>query len=281
MAQNQIARWDCTLTWVETDSPDYIVARLKAWCKKWCFQLELGGQTEYKHWQIRVSLASKIRPTNHQLLIDKVFPGRGYWTPTSNGIHPNAKEFSYVMKEITRLEGPWCDTDVEPPPLTRQLRMFMKHDLRPWQDTVLSWCSQEDDRSIKVIYDTIGNSGKSIFSEFLEYKGLALEIPPMRHMEDIMQCVMGQHIAKAYLIDMPRAMKKDKLGDFYSGLEALKNGIAYDKRYAFKKVRFDRPQVIVFTNTLPDFNMLSADRWEIWEMHLDYALKPWEAKVSL
>ena len=65
---------------------------------------------------------------------------------------------------------------------------------------------------------------------------------------------------------MPRGMKKDKLGDFYAGIEVIKNGVAYDKRYTAKKTRFDRPRIFVFTNTLPVFELLSKDRWQVWEV---------------
>lgn len=96
-------------------------------------------------------------------------------------------------------------------------------------------------------------------------------MPPFRQMEDILACAID-NIMPAYIIDMPRGMKKDKLGEFYSGLEALKNGVAYDKRYKFRKVRFDRPQVIVFTNVLPAFELMSKDRWCVYEMCDDYSL---------
>ena len=32
---------------------------------------------------------------------------------------------------------------------------------------------------------------------------------------------------KAYIIDMPPGMKKDKLADFYAGLESIKNGVTF------------------------------------------------------
>lgn len=149
----------------------------------------------------------------------------------------------------------------------------MTHELYPWQKQVEEMCTTRDFRSIKVIYDPIGANGKSIFAEYLEWKGLAYEVPPMVNMEDIMQCVMSVPGKKCYLIDMPRAMKKEKLAGFYSGLEAIKNGVAYDKRYSFRKIRFARPQVIVFTNRLPDTTLLSQDRWEIYEMTADKTLK--------
>ena len=146
----------------------------------------------------------------------------------------------------------------------------------PWQAQVDAMALEEDDRSIKLIYDRLGNNGKSILSEYLEYKRVALEIPPMRVMKDIMQFCMSFPTHKTYLVDMPRAMKKDKLGEFYAGLECLKNGYLYDKRYGAKKRRIDRPQVIVFTNALPVWDFMSSDRWEVWETTRDRDLKRYE-----
>jgi len=61
-------------------------------------------------------------------------------------------------------------------------------------------------------------------------------------------------------------MRKEKLYDFYSGIESLKNGYMYDKRYQFKDRWIDRPQIIIFSNMMPDFSMLSQDRWKVWQI---------------
>lgn len=243
---------------------------LEGWCKKWVFQLE-RGDTGYEHWQGRVSLIKKRRIGE---IVGKWCIG-GHISITSKA---GTTAFNYVMKNDTRIAGPWADTDAERPPMTRQLTSFMQNELYPWQAKVRDICKEVDDRSINVIVDQVGNIGKSIFAEYLEYMDLATEIPPFRSMEDIMQCAMGMPVAKTYLIDMPRGMKKDKLGEFYSGLEALKNGIMYDKRYAFKKRRINRPNIFVFSNCEPVMNLLSQDRWKLWEVTEDFDL---QEKTSL
>jgi hypothetical protein len=172
----------------------------------------------------------------------------------------------------TRVDGPWRDTD-EVKVLTRQLKQFMTYELYDWQKEIIGLTQSIDDRSIKLIYDQHGNNGKSMLCEFLEYRGLAYEVPPFRQMEDLMQCVMEIKTYPCYIVDMPRGMKKDKLSEFYAGLESIKNGIAYDKRYHFRKKRFDSPQVLVFTNVLPIMDLLSKDRWEIYEMTPEKSLR--------
>ena len=263
---SQVCNYDFTLPKNEEflTKDDVIAKVLTGWCKNWVFQLE-QGDTGYQHWQGRVSLIKKRRLKE---LVNKWCVG-GHISVTSNN---GGKTFGYVMKEDTRLEGPWTSEDAVRPPLTRQLRAFVQLELRPWQAQIRDLCHTTDDRSINIIIDKVGNIGKSIFAEYLEYEGLATEIPPFRLMEDIMQCCMSLAESKVYLIDMPRGMKKDKLGEFYSGLECLKNGVMYDKRYSFKKRRIDRPQVIVFTNVEPCLELLSIDRWIMWDINANYEL---------
>lgn len=268
---NQVTGYDLTIPAAEFDL-GAAIRFFKDWGKKWVFQLERGDATGYLHWQCRLSLHTKRRIGELLQLTKDILPAGHHWSITSSTCHAGCN-FNYVMKADTRVDGPYKDSDYEePPPLTRQLKSFLTEDFYPWQQTVFDSIAEADDRSIKLIIDTHGNAGKSIFCEFLEYKGLAFEIPPMRTMEDIMQCVMSIKDKKCYIVDMPRAMKKDKLADFYSGLEALKNGVAYDKRYSFKKKRMDRPQVVVFSNTEPDYDFMSMDRWQVWFMTQDKRL---------
>ena len=171
------------------------------------------------------------------------------------------------MKGDTRIEGPWTEKDMaDPPVLTRQIKEFQAKEMHGWQKGLINMISVEDDRSIIFIYDTKGNSGKSIFAEYLEYKQLAFKLPMMRSFEDIMQFGYYFPDQKCYLIDMPRAMKKDKLSEFYSGIECLKNGLVWGKRYTAKKRRMDRPQIVVFSNSLPAWDFMSPDRWSCWLM---------------
>lgn len=265
---SQVACWDFTIPQNEEfeTAEDIKTKILDGWCKHWVYQLE-RGDTGYMHWQGRVSLIKKRRQAE---LLSQGWCKGGRISPTSNG---GSKTFNYVMKVDTRVSGPFRDTDAERPPMTRQLREFWGCSLRPWQRQVEDICKTTDNRTIHLVYDQVGNIGKSIFAEYLEYQGLATEIPPFRSMEDIMQCAMGMPVASTYLIDMPRGMKKDKLGEFYSGLESLKNGVMYDKRYAFKKRRIDRPNILVFSNCLPDFELLSRDRWVVWDVTPDYHLE--------
>lgn len=252
--------------------PTEFAKKLKEVFKKWVFQEERSDEG-YPHYQVRGHLFKAKTVPSAKTFLGPIL--RGHVSPTTSGVHQN-NSFNYCMKADTRVSGPWKDSDQEfedPPPLTRQLRDFLdkigpdRRGLYPWQQQLLDLLSTTDDRRIICVVDNgEGNNGKSIFSEYLEFNRLAYEVPPMTCMEDIMQCCMGIAGQKCYLVDMPRAMKKEKLAGFYSGLEALKNGVMYDKRYAFKKRRIDRPQIVVFTNSYPDRSLLSPDRWAIFSL---------------
>lgn len=235
---------------------------LTEWCSKWVFQEEMseGG---YHHYQGRVNL---IKAKSESALINT-------WSKLVPGIHlsitSNAtKDFCYVMKADTRIGGPWSN-EAPPKRMTPQLQNFMKKEMYKWQKWILKECEVYDERKINVILDEIGNCGKSIMAEYLEYADKAYEIPPFTAMEDIMQCCMGIKAQRCYLIDMPRGMKKEKLASFYAGIEALKNGVMYDKRYAFKKRRIARPNIFIFTNMKPDVKLLTTDRWRIMRISND------------
>ena len=274
----EIVGFDVTTSLREEPVPPQEYAKkLKEVFKKWVFQEELSD-SGYRHYQVRGHLYKKKTASAAKVFLQPIL--EGHVTPTSTTVHEN-NSFNYCMKADTRVNGPWTDKDPEfedPPPLTRQLRTFIeqigpdKAGLYSWQKELLGLVQKTDDRQIIcVVDDGIGNNGKSIFGEYLEYNRIAYEVPPMTDMQDMMQCCMGIPGQKCYLVDMPRAMKKEKLAGFYSGLEALKNGVMYDKRFSFKKRRIDRPQIVVFTNSFPDRRLLSPDRWKIYHM-VDRAL---------
>lgn len=251
--------------------------------KRFAFQREECPTSGTPHWQVRGALfhqewANVVVGT----LIPK-FPGN--WSLTSATVHKSSKQFNYVMKEQSRLEGPWTDKDVpvEPPKMTKQLDLFinggehqgetLEPGYLPWMKVIEEKISHFDMRHIILVIDDIGNSRKSLFSEYLEYKGLAFEMPPMRVFEDIMQFCFSFKDQPCYIVDMPRAMKKDKLADFYSGIEALKDGKVYDKRYGGKKRRMDRPHIVVFSNTMPKWSFMSLDRWIVYKLLPDKTLQ--------
>lgn len=275
--------YDITLAKKCWATGDQLALYIHSIAKKWCFQLEAGEETGYEHWQIRVSLMKKLRPAAavkeyRQKLLNDAPDGHCRIVPTKTHTFnascddekhgtSNNKGFNYVMKEDTRVEGPWMDTEFEVPRMmTRQLKEFMEMPLRPFQRKIIELAKWVSNRYIIYIIETMGGTGKSILAEYMAYHKIARRIPAMKSAEDIMAMIMCLPPSPCYLIDMPRAMKKDNLWEMYTGLEELKNGYAYDKRYAFRERQFDRPQEIVFSNQFPELSAMSMDRWKIFRI---------------
>ena len=269
--------FDITIPMDRYDSWKSLYRKLKGYCKKFAFQLEQGRRTGYKHWQCRVSLITKRTAA---AIVTELAPEiGGNWSLTSDTVHSGPKHFNYVMKEDTRIDGPWTDQTPcdDAPVMTRQLREFMKiigddhSGMYDFQKYLYGEAQEYNDRKITLIYDLHGHSGKSRIVDLLEYKEIALYVPPVDSMKDMSQYICCYETRRCYCIDLPRAMKKDKkaLRGIYSGIELLKDGRMFDTRYAAKSRRIDCPQIFVFCNDLPDFDMLSNDRWEILEIQDD------------
>jgi hypothetical protein len=256
---------------------DYRVVgrRLAELAKKFVFQRERSEAGGIEHYQCRILTRKRIRLAAFVREHGGEHVWNGHIQATSNSVHASNRQFNYVMKLDTRVAGPWNEEEFDlanQPVLTRQLRHFQLQPPRPWQVKVKGYLQSEDDRSIHLIIDHVGHVGKSIFAEDMEYKGLATEIPVMESVESTMQVAHASVCKKAFMVDMPRALNKQNLHAFYAGIECIKNGQAWDRRYKYKKVRFDRPAVVIFTNVWPKFKYMSKDRWVIHLMKEDYDL---------
>ena len=260
----------------EREEPEHYVneQEIKDWCrehtKKWAFQLEMSEEG-YLHFQGRVSLKQKKRLDYVKKNL-KLYP-QMHWSITSTA---NRDNFFYVMKEDTRIEGPWTDKDVEIV-IPRQIREIVDNkEWYPWQRYLMDHIHDWEPRTVNCIYDPVGNKGKSTVSTYLCVTRAACQIPTCNDYKDVLASVIDRDKLGAYLIDMPRGIHKESLGNFYGAIETIKSGNASDKRYKFREVFFDSPNVWVFTNILPDKNLLSKDRWKIWSINSKKELVPYE-----
>lgn len=255
-AINAIYDWDFTLDGeIECEE---VKEWLKKLAKKWCFQLEVGEKTGYKHWQGRVSLIVKKRLPELKWGI--------HWSITSN---KNKNNWDYVSKEHTRIEGPYRWDDVYVP---RQIRDV--YELFDWQKKVIEMSAKWEPRKVNVIIDRDGCKGKStlVGKMCCELK-CARSVPPLSNYKEIMRLVMCMPISKCYLIDQPRALDKQKQEEFYSAIEKIKDGHVWDDRYKYVEKWFDSPTVWVFTNVPPNPRLLSRDRWVLWTIDEDGDLR--------
>jgi len=191
-----------------------------------------------------------------------------YLEPTSNPEYTKGDAF-YQQKVDTRIEGPWSDTDEEIY-IPRQIREM--DGLRPFQQSIVDNATVWDKRTINMIYCQKGNLGKSLLVGYCRAHKIGRALPPVNDYKDLLRMVCDLPTSRMYLFDMPRSLNKDRLYQFYSAIETIKDGYAYDDRYNFKEKVFDCPNIWIFSNNLPDLEMLSADRWRIWEINDQYEL---------
>lgn len=261
---SQVYVWDFTIgeNFVDEGGLKLLLSRI---AKKWVFQLKKGAETGFMHYQGRCSFKEKTRkPTSLGM------PPQGHYSPTSGA---NKDNNYYVMKTDTRVRGPFNDEE-EVIFIPRQIQEIKE--LYPWQQTVVESAGVFDTRTINIIIDKQGNNGKSILKTWIGCKRLGRALPYFNDYKDFMRIVMDCPKMKLYILDIPRAIRKDKLNGFFGGIESLKDGYAYDDRYSFKEAYFDSPQVWVFMNVMPERGMLSRDRWRFWVITPSKTLEAYE-----
>lgn len=257
---NAVAVYDFTL---KASDDDYsaqaasIKSGLSDIAKKYSFQLE-KSDNGYIHWQGRISLIKKRR-LNECI---KVFHSKQIFENIHISITHDIDSDFYVLKCDTYVEPHrYKDTDEERY-IPRQVREITK--LYPWQQYIIDNSLVWDTRSINIIIDTDGNNGKSTLVSYMRAHGMARKIPFCNDYKDIMRMVCDMPTSKCYLIDMPRAVNKDRLFQLYGAIKEIKSGYAYDDRYKFTEKIFDCPNIWIFCNAVPDLTMLSQDRWKFW-----------------
>lgn len=259
---NACCVWDFTLPCNDLHYTD-VIKVLSENCKKWSFQQERGEKTGFIHFQGRVSLKVKSRKPF------KLF--NAHWSVTTN---ENMDNDFYVCKDDTRIDGPWSDktyrTPLYIPRQVKEHKTFL-----PWQATAVDMSEIWDPRSINVIFDPFGNNGKSFFAMWMLTHNKGRIVPFINNCKDLMRMVCDLPISKTYIIDIPRSIKKTELRGLFAGIEMIKNGYAFDDRYAFKEITFDSPTIWVFVNKLPKLSYLSADRWKVYTI-VDLTLMPYE-----
>jgi len=231
---------------------------LKGIAKRYVFQREVGD-SGYNHYQGRLSLIKKRR--KHEAL--KLFSNPpNYFEPTVNKEYQTGDAF-YQTKEDTRAAGPFKDTDEELV-ITRQVAEM--DGLRPFQQHIIDDVNKWDKRTINIVYCKEGNKGKTSLVSYMRSYKIGRPLPPVNDYKDLLRIVRDLPVNKLYLFDMPRALNKDKMYQFYSAVETIKDGYAYDDRYSFKEKVFDCPNIWIFCNVLPDLGLLSRDRWRFWDI---------------
>uniref|UniRef100_A0AAU6S511 Replication associated protein n=1 Tax=Myotis mistacinus feces associated smacovirus 5 TaxID=3140003 RepID=A0AAU6S511_9VIRU len=137
--------------------------------------------------------------------------------------------------------------------------------LRPNQQKVLELLDRTSDRQICCWVDSTGNVGKSFLCRWLTERRRAYYVPPtVDNAKQIIQWVCAGYKGQPYIvIDIPRSAKWNQ--SLYTGIEAIKDGLIYDTRYTAKLRDIWGCKILVLTNSMPNLDALSKDRWVIYD----------------
>lgn len=194
-------------------------------------------------------------------------------SPTSS---QNQGNLFYVTKEESRIDGPWSDADVELY-IPRQYRGLIDR-FYPWQKTVWDQFDVFDPRRINVVFDPIGNQGKSTLAALAELMKNGYDLPPENDGLKLIQSMCNMLMAKEdrapgpIFIDLPRSMDQAQLFGLYKAIEQIKKGKVYDLRNHYKQWWYDSPQIWVFCNTMPETGYVSRDRWKFFAISKERTL---------
>lgn len=306
-SKNQIRWFDFTL-WKNSEGYNEVkheeVAKvLDTFCEKYCFQLEKAPTTDRLHYQGRAFLGTALTDRKRLSAIRKLLPPEicgpvgDNISCTSLATTKDSKKWAYVAKAETRIEGPFhkglTRKDWDPSYDARdKLIRIWPDQFFPWQKEVMNSVlnppkNYED--TINVIIDTEGGEGKSSLILYLRIKH-----------ENICKCLMytmsvdrmNEEVHAYYaskseesrvddvvtiLIDLPRAIKPKEMDQFYIGLEQLKSNFVCERRYKFQDLAFAIPQIWIFTNKQPKYDVFSLRRWRLWQVDSARNLVPYES----
>lgn len=228
--------------------------------REWVMQVEQGGNSGRIHVQGFVSFKQPHRREDLQRNICRGASARP--------VHDRRACIEYCQKGTGRVAGPWTSRDATIP------RQYRDIELRAWQSTIDRMSSEWDTRHIDVLCDAEGGRGKSTLIGVMCGSGRGRQLPALNTGKDLLRAVASFPISRCYFVDLPRAIGQDaaKWREFYGAMEQLKSGYAYDDRYKFREVRFDCPNIWIMSNAVPRLDLLSRDRWKVWEIDQDHQL---------
>lgn len=221
---------------------------MKSHCKKWAYQLEKGN-TNYVHWQIRISLGVKKRGSElKQILAETELKG-AHISPTSGTGHHG---FNYVTKESGRLWGPFSDKDDpnEDAEDTEDMKLCNEDPYvwqRKWMELIKAY---KMDTHIHLLIDVFGKGGKSTWAKLLAKHKKAVWVPLLDTVEKMIGFAMGKYKegVNCFILDISRTIEPKQLKHICSAIEIMKSGNLMDWRYQAQQLWITPPMVIILSN---------------------------------
>lgn len=161
----------------------------------------------------------------------------------------------------------------------------------PWQEEIYSKIFEKDGqfkephpRHIISLVDKVGNSGKSSFFKWI-YHHYPQSIGRIGYgsASQLRSSAVNLGKKELYILDLARSKSKDdRQEDLLSVLEDLKSGLVTSSMYGQgKTLMMEPPHIIISSNYRFDYNLLSGDRWEVYQITPKQSLKTVSIKSSV
>jgi len=145
--------------------------------------------------------------------------------------------------------------------------------LHPWQKDAeaLLTATETNDRTVYWWYDKNGNIGKSAFAKYMVVKHKALYCCSGKY-ADLINLVFNVDMdtCRCIIFDIPRNQGNNVS---YSAIESIKNGLICNTKFETGTKVFNSPHIMILSNTAPEENKLSEDRWSIKNLGKDEELE--------
>lgn len=255
--------------------------------RRWCFTLNNYTEDEYatlltifgaKNWKYIIGrekgelgtphLQGYIETNTVRFSTLKNINNRIHWEQAKGTKEENykycSKDNNYIQKG---LEGKQIE-------IMRNLKMKYENvKWRKWQEEVLDILESEpDERTIYWFHDHKGGCGKSFLTKYiaLHYEciiGSGKKNDVFNQINTMINVECKE--PRVIVLDIPR----DNIDYIHYGtIEEIKNGCIYSGKYEGGRCLFNNPHVIIFANTPPRREKMSADRWFVREIYDDIPL---------
>lgn len=250
--------------------PQFEIDKFESWCdqycKKWAFQHEKSKKGMH-HLQAIVSMQVKARTST---IINLIAEECG-WEHSHVHVSPSNERshgsFSYVLKDKTRVAGPWASVSLNS---LAPVKILETDNLFTWQKICYNICTgPSDDRTVYNFLNRSGGFGKTQFLKYIAShhpKEVGL-LPSMGTAIQILTSVVQLGSRHCFILDLPRSafLTEDKQGEIMHAIEKIKDGVIITPMYGkVQQLIINHPNVVIFSNE--GLSGLTQSRWKTFDM---------------
>ena len=148
---------------------------------------------------------------------------------------------------------------------------YFKKILYPFQNTILeSILENKDSCKINIIFDKIGNTGKSFIADYIHIYEKGYNIYPLNNYIKLVNNIYNILInnnnidSKLIIFDLPKLISNHKLHNLINFFLQIKKGKLFNSKYIYKKLHFYSPKIWIFCNNINIINYLDKYEYNLW-----------------